>query len=187
MRFTEVEHKFVVPPEFDLDAFRRSLELVGHSRHFRVLVRDRYYLTNDGVRGRYILRHRHDRVLQQLTIKSLEADAAIRDEINLDLGHHAGDQADVAEAFARRMGLMWSGTIIKDLNVWEFCDCEVVHYAASAGARKVDCVEFEAIDQTSLETALAVLARYERATGFEGAVRETQPLFELLFSEALSF
>ena len=58
-----------------------------------------YYLTGPGQRDRYVIRHRFDDELQQLTIKSLTDDTAVRDEINLDLGHHAGDQADAVEAF----------------------------------------------------------------------------------------
>ena len=137
MRFIEVEHKFVVPPGFDLDQFARTLARLGEPRLTAIRVRDRYYLTGPGQRDRYVIRHRFDDELQQLTIKSLTDDTAVRDEINLDLGHHAGDQADAVEAFVGRMGVTWSGEIRKDLRVWAYPDCEVVHYVATAGDHRV--------------------------------------------------
>ncbi len=126
MRFTEVEHKFVLDEAFDLPAFRRVLETLGPRRQSALQVRDRYFLTGDGRARHYILRHRFDEELHQLTIKSLASDPEVRDEINLDLGHHAGDQAAQVDAFVARMGVTWSAALQKDLEVWYFADCEVV-------------------------------------------------------------
>lgn len=186
MRFTEVEHKFVIDDAFDLPAFRRALEALGPRRHCALQVRDRYFLTGDGRARHYILRHRFDEELHQLTIKSLASDPEVRDEINLDLGHHAGDQAAHVDAFAARMGVTWSGALIKDLDVWHFPDCEVVHYVASTADRVVRCVEFEAIGQASIPQALAVIERYERATGFDHGARSHKSLVDLLFPGALA-
>lgn len=185
MRFTEVEHKFVVTAAFDLAAFRAALASLGPRRVTSLQVRDRYFLTDDGRRGRYVLRHRHDPELHQFTIKSLGADPAVRDEISLDLGHHAGDQAAAVAAFVARLGVAWTGELTKDLDVWYFADCEVVHYVASSGAREVRCVEFEAVGQASVAAALAVIDRYERATGFDPAARSRQSLVDLLFPGVL--
>jgi len=185
MRFTEIEHKFVLDAAFDLAAFRRALEAAGPTRQTALQVRDRYFLTDDGRARHYILRHRFDPELHHLTIKSLASDPEVRGEINLDLGHHAGDQAAAVDAFTARLGVVWAGEVRKHLEVWYFPDCEVVHYAASTGARAVRCVEFEAIGQTSVAEALAVIDRYERATGFDPAARSRQSLVDLLFPGVL--
>jgi hypothetical protein len=185
MRFTEIEHKFVLEANFDLAAFRRALEALGPARVDALQVCDRYFLTGDGRARNYILRHRFDRELHQLTIKSLDSDPAVRDEINLDLGHHKGDQAAEVDAFVRRMGVAWAGELQKTLDVWYFADCEVVHYVATSGGRTVRCVEFEAIHQPSIADALSVIDRYERATGFDSAARSRQSLVDLLFPDVL--
>jgi len=183
MRFTEIEHKFVVDDRFDLAAFGRALEALGPSRRASLQVRDRYFLTEDGRAKRYVIRHRFDDELHQLTIKSLVPDPEVRDEITLDLGRASGDQAAAVDAFMARMAVTWSGVLLKDLDVWYFPDCEVVHYVASSGTRTVRCVEFEATVKPSVPEALAIVERYERATGFHGATRSLRPLVELLFPD----
>ena len=89
------------------------------------------------------------------------------------------------DAFVARQGVTWSGSLEKDLTVWYFPDCEVVHYLATTPGRSVRCVEFEAMGQTSLPAALAVIERYERATGFDAGTRCRQSLVDLLFPGAL--
>lgn len=185
MHFTEIEHKFVVDEGFDLPAFRRAIAALGPVRQAALQVRDRYFLTPDGRARHYILRHRFDVELHHLTIKSLASDPEVRDEINLDLGHHAGDQAARVDAFVARMGVSWSGELRKDLQVWYFEDCEVVYYVASSGERTVRCVEFEALGQATVADALTVIERYERATGFEASARSRSSLVDLLFPGAL--
>ncbi|HUU33223.1 MAG TPA: CYTH domain-containing protein [Vicinamibacterales bacterium] len=185
MRFTEIEHKFVLDGAFDLAGFRQALAALGPQRQHSLRVRDRYFLTDDGRARRYLLRHRFDRELHQLTIKSLSSDPEVRDEISLDLGRHAGDQAVEVEAFVGRMGVAWRGELQKDLDVWYFPDCEIVHYVAASGGRVVRCVEFEAVTQASIPAALAVIDRYEQATGFDPAARSRQSLVDLLFPGVL--
>ena len=185
-RFTEIEHKFIVDYGFDLATFGQRLEALGPTRQTSLRVHDRYFLTADGRARRYVIRHRFDAEMHHLTIKSLVADPEVRDEIALDLGHHAGDQQEQVDAFVERMGVVWSGAVEKDLRVWYFQDCEVVHYVASSGARTVACVEFEAIVKHSLPEALAIVERYERATGFDARTRFRQSLPQLLFQEAFA-
>jgi CYTH domain len=185
MRFTEIEHKFVLDAGFDLTSLRQTLAALGPVRTSILDVRDRYFLTGDGQARHYILRHRFDHELHQLTIKSLASDPEVRDEINLDLGHHKGDQAAQVDAFMARMGVVWRGELRKALEVWYFADCEVVYYRATSGGRAVQCVEFEAVHQASVPDALAVIARYEEATGFDPATRSRQSLVDLLFPGAL--
>ncbi len=188
MRFKEIEHKFVVAEAFDLDAFRAVVTRLspGVRRTFALRVLDRYFLTAHGREQRYVIRHRYDEELHHLTVKALESDPEVRDEINLDLGQHAGDQAATVDAFVARLGAVWQGDVVKDIEVWEFADCEVVHYRASGGGRVVHCVEFEAKHVASVEEAVAILARYERATGFGDATRTMASLVDLLFPGALA-
>ena len=58
MRFTEIEHKFVLDDGFDLPAFRAALGALAPARTDTLRVRDRYFLTGDGRARHYILRHR---------------------------------------------------------------------------------------------------------------------------------
>ena len=183
LRFTEIEHKFIVDEQFDLTRFRDALGRLHPSRTSSIRVRDRYYLTDGGRRGRFVLRHRYDSELHHLTLKTLEDDTEVRSEINLDLGHHAGDQHDAVEAFLDHLGVLWSGTLHKNLDVWHFPDIEVVHYCASTDARSVRCVEFEATRKPSLAGALAIVERYERATGFADQHRSRLSLLQILFPE----
>ena len=183
LRFKEIEHKYVVGAEFDLQAFRNVLGALGPTRVNSIRVRDRYYLTEGGLHARVLIRHRFDAELHQLTVKTLGTDTEVRDEVNLDLGHQAGDQEAQVEAFVAHLGVRWSGTVHKDVDVWYFADCEVVHYTASAGSRSIRCVEFEATRRTSLDEALAIVERMERATGFPGRVRSQLSLPQLLFPE----
>jgi hypothetical protein len=183
LRFKEVEHKFVVGDHFDLEGFRQALTALGPVRHVTLRVRDRYFITESGRDRGFVIRHRFDRELHELTIKSVAADAEVRDEINLNL--KAGDQDATVDAFVGAQGVVWQGALWKDLEVWHFADCEVVHYIATAGERVVRCVEFEATDKPTLEAALAVVSRYEAATGFSEAERNPASLLELMWPHVL--
>lgn len=179
MQFKEIEHKFVVSDQFDREAFAAAVRALGPHREVSLRVRDRYFVTADGRARGYIVRHRHDRELHELTIKSVEVDAEVRDEINLALRPH--DQDARVDAFVAALGVEWSGTVWKDLVVWHFDDCEVVYYDATTDERRVCCVEFEATQTQDTDLALAVVARYETATGFAGRTRTGQSLLELLW------
>jgi len=77
IQFKEIEHKFDVGDGFDLDRFRQDLATLGPARTRAIQVRDRYYLTEAGLERRFLLRHRFDTDLQQLTLKSLEEDTEV--------------------------------------------------------------------------------------------------------------
>lgn len=183
LQFTEIEHKFIIDEQFDLTGFREALGRLQPTRTTSLRVQDRYYLTDGSRNGRFVIRHRFDAALHHLTLKTIETDTEIRSEINLDLGHHAGDQHEAVEAFLDHLGVQWSGTLHKDLEVWHFPDIEVVHYRASTEARSVRCVEFEATRKSSLAGALAIVQRYERATGFADRRRSRLSLLQTLFPE----
>lgn len=183
LRFKEVEHKFVVDEHFDLPRFRQAVAALGPARTGTVRVQDRYFLTAAGRARHFLVRHRYDAELHHLTIKALESDTEVRDEINLDLGHHAGNQAAAVDAFMERLGVTWRGALHKELEVWYFPDCEVVYYEAATPSRSVRCVEFEAKAPGSLAEALAAVERFERATGFAGASRSRLSLPQILFPD----
>jgi hypothetical protein len=181
LRFKEVEHKFIVPPTFDVEAFTTRVEALGPSHRVDLRVRDRYFITEAGRAGGFILRHRHDRELHELTLKTVTRDAEVRDEINLKL--RPVDQDATVDAFVRAQRPIWQGTLWKDIRVWHFPDCEVVYYRASIDddSRVIDCVEFEAVHQATLDEALTVMARFEAATGFADAIRTPASLVELMW------
>jgi len=187
LQFKEIEHKYVVDDQFDLSRFRQAVAALGPIRTSTVSVLDRYFLTEGGSARRYLIRHRYDAELHHLTIKTLGSDTEVRDEINLDLGQHAGPQAAQVDAFMNRLGVIWRGELTKALEVWYFPDCEVVYYEAATPSRSVRCVEFEATRKDSLAAALATVARYERATGFDGASRTRESLPQILFPELSAF
>ncbi|HQZ37665.1 MAG TPA: hypothetical protein PLH72_01400 [Vicinamibacterales bacterium] len=183
LRFMEIEHKYIVGEDFDLRRFRQIVGGLGPVRTGTIGVRDRYFLTERGRARGFLVRHRHDAELHHLTIKTLEADTEVRVEVNLDLGHHAGSQDAEVDAFMDRLGVVWSGTLRKDLEVWYFPDCEVVYYQASTALRSVRCVEFEATRKGSMREALETVERFERATGFDGASRSRLSLPQILFPD----
>ena len=183
LQFKEIEHKYIVDEHFDLPRFRQAVEALDPISACTIGVEDRYFLTEGGRARRFLMRHRYDAELHHLTIKSLESDTEVRVEVNLDLGHQAGQQASQVDAFMNLLGVVWSGTLHKELEVWYFPDCEVVYYQASTPSRSVRCVEFEARRKDSLEEALATVERFERATGFSGASRSQLSLPQILFPE----
>jgi hypothetical protein len=186
LRFNEVEHKYIVDERFDVQRFRGVVATLCPTRMASIRVRDRYYLTEASRARRFVIRHRYDGELQHLTVKTLDADTEVRVEVNLDLGHHAGDQHAQVDAFLSQLGVEWSGTLHKELEVWDFADCEVVYYQASSARRSVACVEFEATRKDSLTAALAIVEKYERATGFDRAQRSHRPLLEIMFPEVVA-
>ena len=184
LRFTEIEHKFVVDDGFDLGRFGASLEAMRPTRTTSLRVLDTYYLLRGSRAGRFVIRHRFDEELHHLTVKTLEADTEVRREVNIDLGHHAGDQRAQVDAFLEQVGVEWRGVLQKDLMVWYFPDVEVVHYRATTDARSVCCVEFEATRKPSLAEALETVRRYEQATGFDETTRSRRSLLQIVFPEA---
>jgi hypothetical protein len=183
LRFKEIEHKFIVGEPFDLPRFRQAVAALGPIRTSTVSVEDRYFLTEGGSARRFLVRHRFDAELHHLTIKAVESDTEVRDEINLDLGHQAGSQAAQVDAFMDRLGVIWRGTLRKELEVWYFPDCEIAYYQAATSSRAVRCVEFEATRKDSLTESLATVERFERATGFAGASRSRLSLPQILFPD----
>jgi hypothetical protein len=175
-QFLEIEHKFVVPETFDLETFARACRDLHPQVEKTVAVHDVYHVLAG--RSDIIFRHRFDRELQQLTLKTRGVDNEVRTEINLALQDPV-QEAGVS-AFLSAIGPTERFPIQKQIHVFEFADCEIVHYTAQYEQRTVSCVEFEAVGAPDTATALATLERYEQALGFDAATRTSVNLFEML-------
>ncbi|MEY2773813.1 MAG: hypothetical protein RLZZ275_160 [Bacteroidota bacterium] len=176
--FLEIEHKYIVAPDYDADALGVRLVGLGAGPEKRVEVRDTYFYV-PGHEGA-VFRHRLDRELHQLTVKNRPADSAVRREINLDLA--GADAVDTVAAFLETgWGPCVRLELRKSIRVWEVDACEVVHYAARRpDGYTVHCVEFEATGAGSPEAALATLEAIGRACGFDPEHRTRHSLFHLM-------
>jgi len=172
----EIEHKFLVGDGFDCEGWVVACQALGPDREKQVRVLDTYYVpVNEKA---WIYRHRYDEEIHQLTVKSRGGDTEVRTEINLDLS--GNDQAAKVSAFMATLQIEERHEVVKQIHVFDFPDCEIVHYVAKCGSRVASCVEFEAIGATSVEGALAVLQHYESALGFDPMKRTKINLFDLL-------
>lgn len=176
----EIEHKFLVANDFDVDDFcRRALKLTP-KRAATIEVEDTYFITAH--HPDTIFRHRCDIERQELTVKSRTgADTEIRMEVNLHLDQSFGNQRDAVTAFLVPFTITWQGTLHKALQVFYYHDCEVVFYTAVSGEQSVHCVEFEATGHGGdIKAARATLQDYETRLGFANQVRTRSSLFDLL-------
>lgn len=176
--FIEIEHKFIVPAGFSRHDFLNTARQLGALRTDEVVVKDTYYVLKGW--SSHVFRHRFDREIQQLTVKSVGKSTFERLEVNLDLLRDGIDQAAAIQAFLNVFGVAWTATLTKDIGVAYFADCEVVHYRAKAGDRAIECVEFEAIGFSDGPSALPILNQYERSFGLGDETVENQSLFHLL-------
>lgn len=179
----EIEHKFVLEPDFDRDAFFQSVTALHPSRIRSAQVVERYYLTE--ATPKLIYRHRYDENNQDLTYKTFgDGDIEIRREVKLVLDLRIGNQEESVRAFLEPLGMTWQGGLNKQLQVFDFADCEIVYYEARTADKTVTCVELEALSADGVESALATLASYEQRLGFGNRQRSRRSLFELLFRDA---
>lgn len=173
--FLEIEHKLVVPEDFDLPAFTSRVRALGPSHEKELDTRDTYFLT--GIHG-HIYRHRLDRELQHLTVKSYGGDNRTRLEVNLRL--QLDDQLDAVRAFLQPLGVVRELVIDKRVHVFEFSDCEIVHYVATSSGRTVCCVEIEALGAADEAQGLAVIERYQRELGMHDMPRSRVNLLDIM-------
>lgn len=182
--YREIEHKFIVGTEFDLGEFRRRARELRPERTTELHVVDTYFVTALG--PGVVFRHRYDAERQELTVKSRgPGDTEVRREVNLRLDQASGSQLAAVTAFLQPLGIVWQGSLGKDICVFYYPDCEVVYYDARTAERRVCCVEFEAVGSTSLEAARATLLAYEQRLGLGQASRVQQSLFDLLLRPAM--
>jgi adenylate cyclase class IV len=173
----EIEHKFIVSEDFETESFFERLRQQGCEKEFSTEVVDTYYFCQ--ANKDFILRHRKDDRIEQLSYKSMGIDSEIRTEINLNLEMGKNPESMIRE-FCQKMGLTESARLLKSVRVFEFSDVEIVHYIARLGEKKIRCVEFESTNHSSPEAAKKTIRNYESNLGFDDLKRENQSLFELL-------
>ena len=179
--FLEIEHKFLVDASFDLKEFAASVMALGPIKEKSLQVLDTYYLPYSN--PDFIYRHRIDAEIQQLTIKSRGKGNEVRTEINLELGANPSQESAIM-AWMKLVGTSEGYPIEKVIWVFEFQDCEIVHYQARHADKLLSCVEFEAIGASSKEEAIATLTRYENQLEFDPETRTRINLFDLLVPRA---
>jgi adenylate cyclase class IV len=178
LQFLEIEHKFVIEADLDIRSLLDGLHQRKPEKFIQTDVQDTYFLVENPPQAVY--RHRIDSYLQQLTVKSLGADTEVRLEVNLDLDPAKGNQIEGIRAFLAPLGVLWQGTLRKEVQAFYFADAEVVYYQAQYLDRVVRCFEIEARKPPSIEGAQKILADWEESLGFDPAKRSQASLLELL-------
>lgn len=178
MNFSEFEVKFLVGEDFDAEAFFARVRGLGSPVEKHLDVTDTYYVP--GGRDDVLFRHRHDREIQHLTVKSRKGDIRQRTEINLHLTNDRS-QKEAVDAFLSAVLPADAFEIRKVVDIFDFPDCEIVHYRASGNGRSVRCVEFEAVGADNWAEAARIIDRYVEATDFGNAERSEKSLFELIW------
>jgi adenylate cyclase class IV len=177
MKFLEIEHKFVVSSGFDIDAFVSRVRKLAPNKDYITSVTDTYYLL-DAVPN-LVYRHRFDGLIQHLTAKSVSStDSEKRLEVNLHLD--LSDQSQNVRAFLSPLGIQWSGTLEKKVQVFYFDEVEVVYYQASYLGSQISCIELEASSPLSLGDAQRSLIEWETKLGLVPSERSHQSLLHLL-------
>lgn len=175
--FKEFEHKYVLGPDVDVDLIFEKLRTLPGGIEKSLEVSDHYYYNPQ--HPDFVYRHRKDREIQQLTVKSYGGDARERLEINLDLLNDCS-QSQAIESFFNTLGSFEKRIIEKSIRVIDFPDCECVYYSATNGIKTVLCFEFEALGVDNMDAAVSIMSKYEHLTGFDPALRCHDSLFNLL-------
>jgi adenylate cyclase class IV len=178
LKYLEIEHKFLVDLQSEPAHWFQIIAEMGPEKVVRTQVQDTYFLVEQAKQSIY--RHRFDPYLQQLTVKSVGLDSEVRLEVNLSLDSSQGSQADAVRAFLTPQGLLWQGTLAKDVQAFYFADVEIVFYRATYADAEVCCLEFEARAAKSLEDARHTLAKWEKILGMSETNRTKASLVELL-------
>ncbi len=184
LQFLEIEHKFVIDADLDVSALLADLHQRSPEKFIQTDVQDTYFLVQNPPQAVY--RHRIDSYLQQLTVKSLGTDTEVRLEVNLDLDSAKGNQIEGIRAFLAPLGVLWQGTLRKEVQAFYFADAEVVYYRAHYLDRVIRCFEIEARKPPSIEGAQRILADWEKSLGFDPANRSHASLLELLVVPTLT-
>ena len=178
--FKEFEHKYVIDDTTNIEIIFEKLRALGGGEEKSLDVTDTYYFSSEN--PDFVYRHRKDREIQQLTVKSYGGDTRDRTEINLHLTNN-DSQFDAVSAFMQTLGNYLNFDIRKNIQVIDFADCECVYYKATSGVKSIHCFEFEALGAKSLKDALEIINRYESVAGFNPTNRCEISLFELLKHE----
>jgi hypothetical protein len=109
----------------------------------------------------------------------------VRLEVNLDLDPSRGNQIERIRAFLAPLGLLWQGTLRKDVQAFYFPNAEVVYYEARYEGRLVRCIEIEARQAPSIEGAQKILGIWEASLGLDPVRRSHASLLDLLVVPSL--
>ncbi len=167
--------------DFNIDAFDSKVKSLSPSSYKYVDVVDTYFVL-ESTKG-HVYRHRCDKEIQQLSLKSISKDPAVRKEVNLNLS--GSSQLSSVRRFLEAGNILFEGSINKSVYVYEFPDVEIVFYKASNNNKLVCCIEIEAKNPHSIESAKAIIESYERKIGLDSKQREKSSLFDLLLAEQL--
>lgn len=181
--FKEVEYKFIVSDEFDLQAFEEGVKSLNPHDCYTVDVTDTYYYFPS--RSNVVFRHRWDDRAQDFSVKSLESSNLVRTEINLKLEMEAGDQSKSVAAFLSSFGSYKQGSLRKHVQVYLFDDCEIVYYRAEYKSAVVRCVEIEARHTKDINFAIKTIDKYAHQLGLSVHDRGELSLFEMLIKPSL--
>ena len=181
LQFLEIEHKFLVSEDFNFYAFDSKLKSLKPNLYKHVDVVDTYFVL-ESTKG-HVYRHRCDEEIQQLSLKSISKDPAVRKEVNLNLS--GSSQLSSVRGFLEAGNILFEGSINKSVFVYEFSDVEIVFYRASHKNKIVRCIEIEAKNPDSIESAKAIIESYEQKIGLDSKQREKSSLFDLLLADQL--
>lgn len=176
-KFKEFEHKYLLTGTESVESIFEALRSVTGGKEKALEVTDTYFY--EGASPKFVYRHRRDREIQQLSVKSLGKDARDRTEINLNFLNNV-NQFEAVDRFMATLGAFRKLSIRKSIQVIDFPDCECVYYEATNGTKTVRCFEFEALGAENLDKALTIISKYETVAGFTPDLRCHQSLFELL-------
>ena len=159
----EIEHKFLVPEGFDVDALGARLVAAGAGDAKRLPCG----------RTRSVSLHH---------TPGYDSRQGRGGDVGVNLDLSGPDAADTVAAFlaagwgpCRRFG------VTKEIRVWEVGGFEVVQYVATGEqGRIVRCVEFEATGDAPPDRALEALEAFEARFGFDPRDRCRSSLFHLM-------
>ena len=103
MQYLEIEHKFLVDDSFNFLSFDEKLKALNPEVVKQVDVVDTYFVV-ESLKD-HVYRHRFDREIQQLTIKSCSKDPAVRKEVNLSFDGE--NQIDSVRNFLDASGIIF--------------------------------------------------------------------------------
>ncbi|NRA64286.1 MAG: CYTH domain-containing protein [Pseudobacteriovorax sp.] len=179
--YLEIEYKYVLDDKDNDGLIRKAISELGPVKTFQVDVEDSYFyspLTPD-----YVFRHRFDREIQQLTMKSITKDPTVRKEVNIALNQDRGSQLAAVHAFLEPLQVSISATIKKRVWAYYFRDVEIVYYEASRHGCDVSCVEIEAIDPETVQRGKELIELYANKLCLDPEMLSSSALFSLLVPE----
>lgn len=176
--FLEIEQKFLVENHLSRTRFLEIAQQQFFTQPKCLFVTDTYFLTS--ALKKHVFRHRIDAEIQEFTLKSLEHDALRRTEVNLKLeSREEGLQLNRIRAFLEPLGILWEGTIQKEIAVFSTAECEVVYYDAGYQNQTRSCLEIELLDTAQEKQFPLWVEKIKSVLGIAELKRTPKSLIEL--------